>query len=59
MFAKEKETLGTCLNRGGQAVKGKPGAYCKNKCGMNVSRVMGAVLTDAQVKDMPAGKKLL
>jgi DNA topoisomerase-3 len=40
-------------------VKGKYGAYCMNKCGMNVSRVMGVSLTDAQVKDMLAGKKIL
>ena len=59
MFTQEKETLGTCPNCGGQVVKGKFGAYCKNKCGMNVSRVMGAALTDAQVKDMLAGKKIL
>ncbi len=59
MFAQGQETLGTCPNCGGQVVKGKYGAYCTNKCGMNVSRVMGAVLTDAQVKDMLAGKKIL
>ena len=59
MFAQEQETLGTCPNCGGQVVKGKFGAYCKNKCGMNVSRVMGVLLTDAQVKDMLAGKKIL
>lgn len=59
MFAQEQETLGTCPNCGGQVVKGKFGAYCKNKCGMNVSRVMGAVLTDEQVKDVLAGKKIL
>ena len=59
MFAQEQEALGTCPNCGGQVVKGKFGAYCKNKCGMNVSRVMGAALTDAQVKDMLAGKKIL
>jgi len=59
MFAQEQETLGTCPNCGGQVVKGKFGAYCVKKCGMNVSRVMGAALTDAQVKDMLAGKKIL
>ena len=59
MFAQEQETLGTCPNCGDQVVKGRFGAYCKNKCGMNVSRVMGAALTDAQVKDMLAGKKIL
>ena len=59
MFAQEQEALGTCPNCGGQVVKGKFSAYCKNKCGMNVSRVMGTALTDAQVKDMLAGKKIL
>ena len=59
MFAQEQEALGMCPNCGDQVVKGKFGAYCKNKCGMNVSRVMGATLTDAQVKDMLAGKKIL
>ena len=59
MFAQEQTVLGTCPNCGGQVVKGKFGAYCVKKCGMNVSRVMGAALTDAQVKDMLAGKKIL
>lgn len=59
MFAQGQETLGTCPNCGGQVVKGKYGAYCTNKCGMNASRVMGVSLTDAQVKDMLAGKKIL
>ena len=40
-------------------IKGKFGAYCKNKCGMNVSRAMGAALTDSQVKSMLEGKKTL
>ncbi|MEH2950526.1 DNA topoisomerase 3 [Sporofaciens sp. JLR.KK001] len=59
MFAQEQAALGVCPNCGGQVVKGKFGAYCVKKCGMNVSRVMGAVLSDAQVKDMLAGKKIL
>ena len=59
MFAQEQEALGVCPNCGGQVVKGKFGAYCVKKCGMNVSRVMGAALTDAQVKDLLAGKKIL
>lgn len=58
-FAQEQEALGVCPNCGGQVVKGKFGAYCVKKCGMNVSRIMGAALTDAQVKDMLAGKKIL
>ena len=59
MFAQEQEALGICPNCGGQVVKGKFGAYCVKKCGMNVSRVMGAALTDAQVKDLLAGNKIL
>ena len=59
MFAQEQEALGICPNCGGQVVKGKFGAYCVKKCGMNVSRIMGAALTDAQVKDLLAGKKIL
>ena len=59
MFAQEQEALGICPNCGGQVVKGKFGAYCVKKCGMSVSRVMGAALTDAQVKDLLAGKKIL
>ena len=54
-----QETLGKCPKCGGEVVKGKFGAYCKNKCGMNVSRAMGAVLTDGQVKGMLEGKKTL
>ncbi len=52
-----KEALGKCPKCGGGVVKGKFGAYCKNKCGMNVSRAMGVALTDSQVKSMLAGKK--
>ena len=59
MFAPKQEVLGICPNCKGQVVKGKFGAYCVKKCGMNVGRVMGAILTDAQVKDMLAGKKIL
>ncbi len=59
MFAQEQTVLGTCPNCGGQVVKGKFGAYCVEKCGMNVSRVMGAALTDTQIKDLLAGKKIL
>ncbi|NBH36097.1 type IA DNA topoisomerase [Clostridiaceae bacterium] len=54
-----QESLGKCPKCGGNVVKGKFGAYCKNKCGMNVSRAMGAALTDSQVKSMLEGKKTL
>ena len=59
MFAQEQEILGKCPNCGGQIAKGKYGAYCVDKCGMNVSRVMGVSLSDEQVKAMLSGKKIL
>ena len=54
-----RESLGKCPKCGSDVVKGKFGAYCKNKCGMNVSRAMGAALTDSQVKSLLDGKKTL
>ena len=59
MFAQEQKVLGKCPNFGGQVVKGKYGAYCTNKCGMNVSRIMGVALSDEQVEKLLAGKKTL
>ena len=54
-----QEVFGTCPKCGGDVVKGKFGAYCKNKCGMNVSKALGVQLSDAQVKSLLAGKKIL
>jgi len=54
-----QEPLGKCPKCGGDVVKGKFGAYCKNKCGMNVSRAMGVLLTDSQIKSLLEGKKTL
>ena len=59
MFAQEQKVLGKCPNCGGEVVKGKYGAFCKNKCGMNVSRIMGVFLSDEQVESLLTGKKTL
>ena len=60
MFAPgESEALGKCPKCGADVVKGKFGPYCKEKCGMNVGRAMGVALTDAQVKSLLEGKKIL
>ena len=59
MFAQEQKVLGKCPNCGGDVVKGKYGAFCKNKCGMNVSRIMGVSLSDEQVESLLDGKKTL
>ena len=52
-----QEALGKCPKCGGDVVKGKYGAYCKSKCGMNVGKAMGTVLSDTQIKSMLEGKK--
>lgn len=59
MFAQEQKVLGRCPNCGADVIKGKYGAYCTKKCGMNVSRIMGVALTDEQVESLLAGKKIL
>ncbi len=59
MFASEQEVVGICPNCGSRIIKGKYGAYCEKKCGMNVNRAMGTALTDKQIKDLLAGKKIL
>lgn len=69
MFAQEQEILGKCPNCGGQIAKGKYGAYCVDKCGMNFRQFkvigdgfeygMSMALTDAQLKTLFEGKKIL
>ena len=69
MFAQEQEILGKCPNCGGQIAKGKYGAYCMDKCGMNFKQFkvvgddfeygMSMALTDAQLKTFFEGKKIL
>lgn len=50
------EPVGKCPKCGEDVVKGKYGFYCKGKCGMNVAKVYGITLTDAQVKGLLNGK---
>ena len=47
-----------CPKCGGDVVKGKYGAYGKNKCGMNVGKAMGTVLSNTKIKSMLEGKRL-
>ncbi len=51
--------LGKCPHCGADIIKGKFGAYCKEKCGMNVSRAMGTVLSDTQIQNLLSGKRIL
>lgn len=59
VFKSDTETLGKCPNCGGDIIKGKYGAYCESKCGMNVGRAMGAALSDANIKSLLQGKTTL
>ena len=54
-----QEVLGKCPKCGGDVVKGKFGAYCTWKCGMNVGKALGVTLSDTQVKSLLQGKKIL
>lgn len=54
-----QEVLGKCPKCGADVVKGKFGAYCIGKCGMNVGKVLGVTLSDSQVRSLLQGKKML
>ena len=54
-----QEVLGKCPKCGSDVVKGKFGAYCTGKCGMNVGRALGVTFSDSQVKSLLQGKKIL
>ena len=51
--------VGRCPKCGGDVIRGKFGAYCSEKCGMNVGRALGRELTEEQVRDLLEGKKIL
>ena len=54
-----QEVLGKCPKCGADVVKGKFGAYCTGKCGMNIGKALGVTLSDTQVKSLLQGKKIL
>ena len=54
-----QDVLGKCPKCGADVVKGKFGAYCTGKCGMNVGKALGVTLSDSQVKSLLQGKKIL
>ncbi|MBR3042118.1 MAG: DNA topoisomerase III, partial [Eubacterium sp.] len=53
------EVLGRCPNCGSDVVKGIYGYYCKNKCGMSLNRIMGISISESQLRNLLAGKKIL
>lgn len=56
LFDGGHEPIGKCPKCGAEVVKGKYGWYCKGKCGMNITKVYGVSLSDAQVKGLLDGK---
>jgi DNA topoisomerase-3 len=54
----KSEAIGKCPKCGGDIVKGKFGFYCKGKCGMNVAKVYGKELTEAQITKLLSGKEI-
>lgn len=50
------EVAGRCPKCGADVSKGKYGWYCTGKCGMNVAKVYGFSLSDAQIKGLLNGK---
>lgn len=59
--AKQQESranLGTCPMCGAEVKSGQYGAYCTGKCGMNLSRVRGKLLTDEQVAALLDNRKI-
>lgn len=53
-----RENLGTCPKCGAEVRSGQYGAYCTGKCGMNLSRIRGKVLTDEQVAMLLNNQKI-
>ena len=51
--------LGVCPHCNGEIISGKYGAYCKNKCGLQIAKAMGKDLTNTQIKSLLSGKKTL
>lgn len=50
------ETIGRCPKCSSDVVRGKFGFYCKNKCGMNISKVYGKELSEKQITGLLDGK---
>lgn len=52
-----RKPVGRCPQCGGEVFNGKYGIYCKNKCGMNLTKVYGIRLSDEKVTDLLNGRQ--
>ena len=49
--------VGKCPHCGSEVLNGKYGIYCKNKCGMNLTKIYGVQLSDEKVLDLLNGRQ--
>ncbi|MGN0678214.1 MAG: DNA topoisomerase 3 [Oscillospiraceae bacterium] len=56
---KASAAIGKCPNCGNDVKKGKFGFYCTGKCGMNIAKVYGKELTEAQLLKLLDGKEVI
>lgn len=54
-----KTAVGKCPICDGDVIYGKYGAYCEKKCGFSPGKAFGKKLTQNQITDILAGKKVL
>jgi len=56
---KTKNVIGKCPKCGGDIINGKFGPFCTQKCGLYIGKIRGKTLTETQLKNLFAGKKVL
>lgn len=49
--------VGKCPHCGSEVLNGKYGIYCKNKCGVNLTKIYGVQLSDEKVLDLLNGRQ--
>ena len=59
LFLPKGKILGICPNCKAEILKGKYGAYCSKKCGMQISGYFGNAFSNEQVQNLLQGKKIL
>lgn len=55
----EDKPVGKCPKCGAEVKKGQFGWHCTKKCGMNLAKVYGKVLTDNQLANLLSGKEVI
>lgn len=56
-FESQPSVTGKCPHCGSEVRKGQYGYYCSAKCGMNLAKVYGKILTDNQIMRLLSGKE--